>query len=62
MTMLRISGTLRIKLGCLVVHCEEALSKEGHPLDFDAIRGIVEDEEVQGWLKHIDRVYLPVKR
>lgn len=51
-----------VKLASLVVHCEEMLSPGGHPFDREAIRGIVEDEEIRRWLKSFDPVLLPVLR
>jgi hypothetical protein len=68
-----ISVTLKMKLGSLVVHVEEALSefdqlplfeKAGSAVGFDlaAMRGLVQDAEVQEFVKAIPPVMLPRKR
>lgn len=54
--------SLKIKLGSLVVHCEEVFSAKGHTFDREAILSIVNDAEVQDWLKGLDAAFLPVKR
>lgn len=52
-----------VKLGSIVVHIEEFLSSKGHPYDLEAVKGLLADEELQAWLKEMDRMaFLPVKR
>lgn len=51
-----------IKVASVVVHVEESLSKDGHPLDQEALRGLVADPDVQTWLKQFPAVLLPLKR
>lgn len=55
-------GTILIKLASLVVHADEATSPGGHAFDATAIRSIVDDPEVKGWLDTIEPVLLPQKR
>lgn len=62
-TAFRSSASLLIKLGSLIVHAEEFMSKDGHPLDkaaFDSVRG---DPEVVAWFNYMNGMaFLPVKR
>ncbi len=58
--------TLLAKLGSIAVHADELLSPSaaavrGHEHDKIAIRGLIDDPEVQEWLKTMT-VFLPVKR
>lgn len=55
------SVTLLVKLGSIVVHTDEALGSNGHPLDVEAMRPLLSDLEVQTWIKDMG-VYLPLKR
>lgn len=55
------SAAVLARLASLVVHAQEALEK-GHPLDVEAIRGLVYDEAVQGWLNSMPPELRPVKR
>lgn len=60
---LKPEATLLCKLGSIVIHAEEMLSNKGHSFDVKALKGLLEDEEVQEWLKEMDRlVLLPKKR
>lgn len=55
--------TLRLKLGSLLIHCEEMLSPTGHTFDQHAIRGIVQDPEVVAFRDECAKMgILPVKR
>jgi hypothetical protein len=59
----RPSVALLCKLGSIAVHADEATSKQGHPFDLTAIRGLLDDDEVQEWLKQMDKLsMLPKKR
>ena len=49
------------KLGSIVVHVEEMLSSKGHAFDQIALQAILDDSDVQTWIKAMG-VYLPVKR
>lgn len=55
--------TLRLKLGSLVVHCEEMLSPAGHTFDQHAIAGLIQDPEVRLFMEETAKMgILPVKR
>ena len=49
------------KLGSIIVHVEEMLSSKGHPFDQIALQAILDDPDVQTWIKAMG-TYLPVKR
>lgn len=59
---LDISVTLAVKLASLVQHIEEYKAKKGHPFDITAAQSIVDDVEVQRWMKKFPDVLLPRKR
>jgi ribosome biogenesis GTPase A len=51
------------KLGSIVVHVQEILSKKGHNFDVLALQDLVNDAEVNQWLEEMNRLALvPVKR
>jgi hypothetical protein len=52
---------LLMKLGSIVIHAEEMLSPQGHPVDVDTLRALVANEDVQQWIADMG-VYLPLKR
>jgi hypothetical protein len=55
--------TLLIKLGSIAVHVDEMLSSTGHPVDKVAIKSLLRDPELKGWVKQMDRLaFLPKKR
>ena len=57
------TAALLSKLGSIIVHVEEFLSPEGHPLDQEAIKGLLADSGVREWLEQMHGlVLLPVKR
>jgi hypothetical protein len=58
---LRPSLSLLCKLGSIIVHVEEALSGKGHAVDYEAIKPLLRDAEVQQWIRDMG-VYLPKKR
>jgi hypothetical protein len=59
----RPSVALLCKLGSIVVHADEATSKDGHPFDMAAVKGLLDDPEVREWLKQMDELsMLPKKR
>lgn len=54
---------LRIKLGSLVVHCEELLSPSGHEYDKHAINTLLQDPDVRAFMEETAKMgVLPVKR
>jgi hypothetical protein len=53
--------SLVAKLAAVVVHADEATGARGTEADFMALRQVVEDREVQAWLKAIGPL-APVKR
>lgn len=65
----RLDATLLVKLGSLVVHADE-LTAEGffcYPdsaaaFDHGALRQLIEDPDVAGWLELFPDGLLPVKR
>jgi hypothetical protein len=60
---LKPSPTLLIKLGSMVVHYEEMLSRKGHEFDKDALDTLTNDEEVRAWFVAMNKMaFLPVKR
>lgn len=55
--------TTLIKLGSIARHAEELIDPGGHPLDAEAIRGLLADPEIIAVLDALDRLaLLPVKR
>lgn len=58
---LEISLHLAIILGSIAVHIDEYLSPTGHPVDIEAIRSLLQDEELQHWITEMN-VLLPLKR
>ena len=60
---LKPSATLLIKLGSMVVHYEEMLSRKGHDFDKHALDTLTNDEEVREWFSTMNKMaFLPVKR
>ena len=61
--LLKPTPQLLLKLGSIVVHADELISDNGHPLDKEAIRGLLEDPEVKTWLSDMQEMaMLPLKR
>ena len=57
------SPSLLCKLGSIAVHAEEMLSPIGHAFDKSALESLLQDVEVQLWLKRMDFLaLLPKKR
>lgn len=56
--------TLRMKLASIAVHADEYLfSGQGHPVDVEAIRGLLQDPEVREELRDLDVAwFLPLRR
>jgi hypothetical protein len=55
--------TLRLKFGSIIVHCEEAMSDEGHLFDMHAIAGLLQDPEIRLFMEETSKMgILPVKR
>ncbi len=53
--------SLLSKLGSITVHAQELLSPGGHDYDLIALKALLQDREVQEWLREM-KVYIPVKR
>lgn len=54
---------LLCKLGSIAVHVDEAMSKDGHPFDIEALRSLLNDPDVRLWLMQMDGLaLLPKKR
>lgn len=57
------SVAVLVKLGSALVHVDELLSPEGHDLDASALRALLADPEVVGWVEAMNGMaLLPVKR
>ncbi len=54
--------TLKIKLASIVVHLEEARSVQGQACDWIALEALLQDPEIQDFIKSIEPAMLPVKR
>lgn len=60
---LKPSAALLIKLGSMVVHYEEMLSRKGHEFDKHALDTLNSDLEVREWFAAMHKLaMLPVKR
>lgn len=60
---IKIPMALRIKLGSLIVHCEELLSPSGHEFDKHAIWTLLQDPDVVAFKEETAKMgVLPVKR
>lgn len=63
MTWDKPSIDVLIKLGSIVRHTEELLSPKGHEFDVHTLKALMNDEELQKWMKEMDKMaFLPVKR
>ena len=62
MDPLKPDAGLLCKLGSIVVHADEMLSKKGHALDRRALESVLGDEDVQAWLAAMDKLALLPKR
>ena len=58
---LKPSIQILVKLGAIAVHVDEFLSPQGHPVDLEVIRSLLQDQELQEWIKDMG-VLLPLKR
>ena len=55
--------SLLCKIGSIVVHVEEGAGEDGHAYDWAAIRSLLADREVQGWIEGMRKgALVPVKR
>lgn len=54
------SLALLSKIGSIVVHADETLSSDGRRLDKDVVLRLINDPEVQEWIKRMG-AYLPHK-
>ncbi len=53
--------TLQVKLAGVIVHADEYLIPFGHGFDKTVLLGLVNDPEVQAWIKSLGAL-APVKR
>ena len=54
---------LLCKLGSIVVHVDEGSGTGGHHFDWQAVRSLIADREVQEWLAGMDaKALLPKRR
>jgi hypothetical protein len=61
--VLKPNPSLVVKIGSLIVHYQEALGPKGHPLDWEAIKSIEGEPDVQEWFAEMTKKgFLPVKR
>lgn len=62
MNPLQPSVTTLVKLGCLIVHYQEARD-QGHEFDHIAVQQLEQDKEVVAWIAAMQKLaLLPVKR
>jgi vacuolar-type H+-ATPase subunit C/Vma6 len=62
-TLVQPSLQTLVKLGSIVVHADELTSPGGHEFDKQAIRALMQDEDVQAWIKGMSELaLLPRKR
>ena len=63
LTACQPSVAVLVKLGSIVVHCDELFSKDGHHFDKMALDQLVHDPEVRKWLDAMNKMALiPLKR
>lgn len=61
--VLKPSPQLLIKLGSIIVHYEEFLSKDGHEFDKQTIDAMMKQEDVKEWFDEMSKLaLLPAKR
>jgi hypothetical protein len=58
---LQPTKTLLVKLGSALVHADETLSPDGRNLDRDIFFSLLNDPEIQEWIKAMGPL-LPLKR
>jgi hypothetical protein len=52
-----------VKLGSIAIHADEMISVDGHQFDRIALKQLLDDPEIKGWLKAMDGLALiPKKR
>ncbi len=55
--------SILVKLGSIAVHADELSSPQGHQFDKAALTQLLEDPEIELWMKEMkDMGLLPVKR
>ena len=63
MDPLRPSVDVLCKLGSIIVHADELLSPDGHPVDREALQSAMSDPAVKEWLDSMGAMALvPLKR
>lgn len=53
--------SLLVKLGSIAVHVDELFSPSGHSFDKTALEQLLNDEEVEQWIKEMG-AWMPLKR
>lgn len=61
MSIPEITLPLMVKLGSIAVHAEEYLSDDGALVDREALLAVLNDPEVQDWLREMGPL-VPVRR
>lgn len=60
---LQPSARVLCKIGSIITHVEEAVSRGGHVFDLIALNALISDAEVQRWLGAMgSRALIPLKR
>jgi hypothetical protein len=59
---LKPNAALLCKIGSILVHIDEGLSNEGHEFDIIAIRQLLRDDAVFGWLYEMDKLAMVPKK
>ncbi len=56
------TAKLLCKLGSIAVHAEEFTGKDSHHFDLEAIKSLLQDEEIVTWLKQMEAMALIPER
>lgn len=60
---LKPSAALLSKIGSIAVHAQELFGPQGHHFDRIAMKSLLDDDEVNAWIKQMDAIaLLPRKR
>lgn len=63
MDVLKPEMKLLVKLASIAIHADELTSSSGHHFDIEALKSLINDSEVKGWLEEMDKLALtPIKR
>lgn len=59
----KMTLSLEVKLGSVLVHVQELLSPEGHPVDRQALESLLSDPEVTAFQEALEaKALLPLRR